>query len=90
MELGPVGITSNTVHPGAVDGPRMRQVLEGRARTSGRNIDEEIGLALANQSIKAFIDPADIAELIRFLAGPHARTISGQSFPIEADSKSTQ
>jgi len=39
--------------------------------------------------VKRFIDPADIAELVLFLAGPHARTISGQPFPIEGDSKST-
>jgi NAD(P)-dependent dehydrogenase (short-subunit alcohol dehydrogenase family) len=43
-----------------------------------------------NQSVKKFIDPADIAELVKFLAGKHARTISGQSFPIDGDSKSTQ
>ncbi|WP_225869788.1 hypothetical protein [Glaciimonas sp. PCH181] len=30
-------------------------------------------LAIANQSFKKFVDPADIAELIVFLAGPHAR-----------------
>ncbi len=31
MELGPFGITSNTIHPGAVDGPRIMSVFEGRA-----------------------------------------------------------
>ncbi len=90
MELGPLGITCNTVHPGAVEGPRIQRVLEGRAEASGRSVDEEVELALANQSIKAFVDPRDIAELVRFLAGPHARSISGQSFPIDGDSKSTQ
>jgi len=32
MELGPFGITSNTVHPGAVEGPRIMSVFEGRPR----------------------------------------------------------
>lgn len=90
MELGPLGITCNTIHPGAVEGPRIQRVLEGRAEASGRSVDEEVELALANQSIKAFVDPRDIAELVRFLAGKHARSISGQSFPIDGDSKSTQ
>jgi NAD(P)-dependent dehydrogenase (short-subunit alcohol dehydrogenase family) len=36
------------------------------------------------------VDPADIAALALFLAGAHARTISGQSFPIDGDSKSSQ
>ena len=89
MELGPCGITANTIHPGAVDGPRIQSVFEGRAKVSGRTAEEESNLALANQSVKKFIDPADIAALAVFLAGPHARTISGQMFPIDGDSKSS-
>lgn len=87
LELGPLGITANTIHPGAVDGPRIQSVFEGRAKLSGRTVEEETNLALANQSVKKFIDPADIAALTVFLAGPHARTISGQMFPIDGDSK---
>ncbi|GAA4039304.1 SDR family oxidoreductase [Arthrobacter methylotrophus] len=87
MELGPFGITSNTIHPGAVDGPRIMSVFEGRASVSGRTVQEEIDSAMANQSVKKFINPEDIAALVLFLAGPHARTISGQMFPIDADSK---
>ncbi|RJG04159.1 SDR family oxidoreductase [Noviherbaspirillum sedimenti] len=90
LELGPCGITCNTIHPGAVDGPRLGSVFEGRAKASGRTVQEEADLALNNQSIKKFVDPADIAELVRFLSGKHARTISGQAFPIDGDSKSAQ
>lgn len=90
MELGPHGITCNTIHPGAVYGARIMSVFEGRAKVSGRTVQEEIEHAMENQSVKKFIDPADIAELVKFLAGKHARTISGQSFPIDGDSKSTQ
>ncbi|MGE5386145.1 MAG: SDR family oxidoreductase [Betaproteobacteria bacterium] len=87
LELGPLGITANSIHPGAVDGPRIQSVFEGRAKISGRTVQEEIDSAMANQSVKKFIDPADIAALVLFLAGPHARTISGQMFPIDGDSK---
>lgn len=87
LELGPFGITTNTIHPGAVDGPRIQSVFEGRAQVSGRTVAEETALALANQSVKKFINPDDIAALTVFLAGPHARTISGQMFPIDGDSK---
>jgi len=89
MELGPFGITANTIHPGAVEGPRIRAVFEGRAKASGRTVKEEVDLAMANQSVKKFVDAADIAALAVFLAGPHARTISGQMFPIDGDSKSS-
>jgi NAD(P)-dependent dehydrogenase (short-subunit alcohol dehydrogenase family) len=87
MELGPLGITSNTVHPGAVEGPRLRRAFQGRAAVSGRSVEEEMESALGNQSVQQFIDPADIAALVLFLAGRHARTISGQVFPIDGDSK---
>ena len=89
LELGPFGITANSIHPGAVDGPRIQGVFEGRAKVSGRTVEDEIDMAMANQSVKKFVDPADIAALAVFLAGPHARTISGQMFPIDGDSKAS-
>ncbi len=87
LELGPFGITANSIHPGAVDGPRIRSVFEGRAKVSGRTVEAEMELAMDNQSVKKFVDPADIAALALFLAGPHGRSISGQMFPIDGDSK---
>jgi NAD(P)-dependent dehydrogenase (short-subunit alcohol dehydrogenase family) len=65
-------------------------VFEGRAKVSGHTVQEEIENTLNNQSIKKFIDPVHIAELVKFLAGKHARTISGHAFPIDRGSKSTQ
>ncbi|MET4538410.1 NAD(P)-dependent dehydrogenase (short-subunit alcohol dehydrogenase family) [Arthrobacter bambusae] len=89
MELGPAGITVNSVHPGAVAGDRFDAVLEGRAALSGRTVDEELELAMDLQSVKRLTQPEDIAALVIFLAGPHGRSISGQSIPIDGDSKST-
>ncbi|EFE72275.1 SDR family oxidoreductase [Streptomyces viridosporus] len=90
LELGSHGITANAIHPGAVQGPRIEQVMAGRAEVSGRTVEEETRLALTNQAINRFVDPADIAALALFLAGPHGRSISGQSFPIDGDSKAAQ
>lgn len=87
LELGPFGITANSIHPGAVDGPRFRDVIAGRAELSGRSMDEELEDALALQSVKSLVDPADIAALVLFLTGPHGRSISGQMLPIDGDSK---
>lgn len=86
-ELGEFGITANSIHPGAVAGPRMDNVLKGRAEVSGRTLEEERENALANQSVQDFVDASDIAELILFLAGPHGRSISGQMLNIDGDSK---
>jgi NAD(P)-dependent dehydrogenase (short-subunit alcohol dehydrogenase family) len=87
LELGPHGITANSIHPGGVEGERVRQVLRDRAQVSGRSADEETERALDNQSIRRFADAADIAALAVFLAGPHGRSISGQVLPIDGDSK---
>ena len=90
LELGPFGITANSIHPGGVEGERVRGVLRGRAEISGRSVEEETERALGNQSIRQFTEAADIAALAVFLAGPHARTISGQMLPIDGDSKAAQ
>lgn len=87
-ELGEFGIRVNAILPGAVEGPRIQQVLEGRAAASGRSVAQEEAAALANQSLKRFVDPADIAALAVFLASDAGRSISGQMLPIDGDSQS--
>jgi NAD(P)-dependent dehydrogenase (short-subunit alcohol dehydrogenase family) len=87
-ELGEFGIRVNAILPGAVEGPRIQQVLAGRASVSGRSVAEEEAAALANQSIKHFVDPADIAALAVFLASSAGRSISGQIIPVDGDSQS--
>ncbi len=69
-------------------GPRLQQVFEARAAVSGRSVAQEEAAALANQSIKRFVDPADIAALAVFLASEAGRSISGQMLPIDGDSQS--
>lgn len=87
-ELGEFGIRVNAILPGAVEGPRIQKVLEGRASVSGRSVEQEEAAALANQSIKRFVDPKDIAALAVFLASDAGRSISGQIIPVDGDSQS--
>lgn len=85
MELGEYGIRANALLPGAVAGPRMERVLEGRAAASGRSVDEERVSALRNQSLKAFTEAHEVAALALFLASDAARSISGQAISIDGD-----
>lgn len=85
LELGQYGIRANAIAPGAVAGERAERVFAGRAQLSGRSIDEEKLLGLANQSLKQLVDPADIASLAVFLASDAAKSISGQLIPIDGD-----
>jgi NAD(P)-dependent dehydrogenase (short-subunit alcohol dehydrogenase family) len=85
IELGEWGIRANAIAPGAVAGDRIRRVFAGRAQRSGHSMEEVEAEAFAQQSIKDFIDPADIAQLAVFLSSPAARSISGQVLPIDND-----
>jgi len=85
LELGEFGVRVNAIAPGAVAGERADRVFQGRAQVSGRSIDEEKRLGLANQSLKELVDPRDIAALAVYLASSAARSISGQVIPIDGD-----
>ncbi len=85
MELGEWGIRANAIAPGAVEGDRIVRVFQGRAQISGKSVEEVKADAFAAQSIKAMIDPRDIAQLAMFLASPAAKSISGQVLPIDND-----
>ena len=75
MELGEWGIRANAIAPGAVEGDRIVRVFQGRAQISGKSVEEVKADAFAAQSIKAMIDPKDIAQLAVFLASPAAKSI---------------
>ena len=85
IELGQYGIRANAILPGTVDGERIQKVFEGRAQVSGQSVEAVIQASMASQSIKALIDPRDIAALAVFLASAHGKSISGQMLPIDGD-----
>jgi len=85
MELGAWDIRANAIAPGAVAGDRIQRVFAGRAQISGLSLAEVEAEAFAAQSIKAMVDPQDIAQLAVFLASDAAKAISGQVIPIDND-----
>ena len=85
LELGAWGIRANAIAPGAVEGERIVRVFQGRAQISGKSMAEMKAEALAGQSIKAMVDPKDVAALAVFLASDAAKSISGQVIPIDND-----
>jgi NAD(P)-dependent dehydrogenase (short-subunit alcohol dehydrogenase family) len=85
MELGGYGIRANAILPGAVDGPRLQLVFEGRAKLTGQTPEDVKKGIMVNQSIQNLVDPRDVAALAVFLASDSAKSISGQILPIDAD-----
>lgn len=89
IELGEFGIRANAILPGAVDGPRLQRVFEGRAEESGKSVQEVKTEAMSIQSLQRLVDPRDIAALAVFLASDAAKSISGQMLPIDNDMQKT-
>ncbi|MFB6958200.1 SDR family oxidoreductase [Streptomyces sp. NPDC056309] len=88
--FGDVGVRVNAIAPGAVAGERIQRVLQGRADASGRSLADVTADALSIQSLKRFTDPDDIAALALFLASDSAKSITGQTIPIDGGSKAAQ
>ena len=86
IELGPFNIRANAIAPGAVEGARIHNVIQGRADAAHESFEDALKDATAIQSLKRFVDPKDIAALALFLASDAGKSISGQVLPIDNDS----
>jgi NAD(P)-dependent dehydrogenase (short-subunit alcohol dehydrogenase family) len=85
MELGPDGIRVNALLPGIVAGDRQQRVLDAKARARGISFDEMERLAFSYTSIKQYVTPDELADLVVFVASPRGRTISGQALSVCGD-----
>jgi NAD(P)-dependent dehydrogenase (short-subunit alcohol dehydrogenase family) len=95
LELGSYGITVNAVIPGLIDTAltrhedRYAQAISssGQQPTGEAGQDEETArklLASKSPLGVPWIDPADVAPVVAFLASDEARMVSGASFPVTA------
>jgi len=72
------GITATAVCPGYVRTPLVEKQIADQARAHGT--DEERVLEeviLAPHAVKELIEPAEVAEVVAFLAGPGGRAFTG-------------
>ncbi|MDX6430206.1 MAG: 3-oxoacyl-[acyl-carrier protein] reductase [Streptosporangiaceae bacterium] len=69
QELGPRGITVNTVSPGATDTDLLR----------GTNSADNLQMVVAITPLRRLGQPSDLADVVGFLAGPDGRWITGQN-----------
>jgi NAD(P)-dependent dehydrogenase (short-subunit alcohol dehydrogenase family) len=90
MELGEFGIRVNAICPGAVDADRMRRVVDLEAEASGRTMGEVRAGFTQAVSLQTFVDPADIASMIRFVCSPAGAKISGQALSVDGHTESAR
>jgi NAD(P)-dependent dehydrogenase (short-subunit alcohol dehydrogenase family) len=81
-ELGPEGIRVNAILPGIVRGERMAQVIAARAKSLGVPDSEVERTYLEKVSLRAMVEPDDVAAMALLLAAPAGRNISGQALSV--------
>lgn len=85
VELGPEGIRVNAILPGAVNGPRMDNVIADRARALGISVEEMRESYLQKISLRRMVDAEDVAHLALFLSSQLARNITGQAISVDGN-----
>jgi NAD(P)-dependent dehydrogenase (short-subunit alcohol dehydrogenase family) len=91
-EVGPQGIRVNTVSPGPVatdlwlGAGGVAQTIAGAA---GGTPDAVAAAAVAGTATGRFTEPAEVADLVLFLASPRAGNITGADFAIDGGLKTT-
>jgi NAD(P)-dependent dehydrogenase (short-subunit alcohol dehydrogenase family) len=85
IELGPLGIRANALLPGLVAGERIRRVIEAKAQQLGRSFKEQEQAMFHFTSIKEYVTPQQLADMVVFTASPRGKTISGQAISVCGD-----
>jgi SDR family mycofactocin-dependent oxidoreductase len=75
-ELGGTGVTANAVSPGSTSTP----ILDESARIYG--LDDALHFA-GQQAVGRLLDPAEIAAVLTFLAGPGSSAMTGAVVPVD-------
>ena len=82
-ELGPFGITVNSVCPGKIATVRRMALIEERATLEGRAFQEVVELEEMGVPLGYLGEPEDVANLVVFLASDKARYISGTTIQVD-------
>ncbi|KAJ7097543.1 acetoin reductase family protein [Mycena epipterygia] len=82
QELGQHGITVNAYAPGGVDTAMLGVLACGSARTSGGSPEDWMKALKERTPMGCIGDPADVANVVSFLASKESQFITGQSISV--------
>jgi 3-hydroxybutyrate dehydrogenase len=83
LEGAPYGLTANTVAPGYMYTPIVEQQLADQMRLRNRTRDEVIASMIGSQPGERFVEPAEVARVILFLASAESSGITGACVPVD-------
>lgn len=82
-ELGPYGITTNNVLPGATETERLMAIITNKSAKTGASPDHVRAEMMAEIPLRRFARPEEVAAAIAFLAGPAGGYINGINLPVD-------
>lgn len=83
LEGGPHGITCNLIAPAYVRTPLVENQIADQARTRGISPEEVVSkVMLEPAAVKRLIEPAEVADLVRYLCSDAAGAMTGSVFEI--------
>lgn len=83
LELGPAGITVNTVCPGRIDTGRLELVTRKRAEQQGRDPDRLVQEQLDEVPLRRLGRPEDVAGLVALLVSERGSFITGTAIQVD-------
>jgi 3-hydroxybutyrate dehydrogenase len=84
LETADIDITINTICPSYIRTPLVEEQIAGQAEVHGIPTESVISdIMLAPMPKRAFITAEEIAGTIRFLIGPDARNLTGQTITLD-------
>jgi 3-hydroxybutyrate dehydrogenase len=84
LEGGGKGVTSNCVNPSYVRTPLVERQIADQARVHGIPEDEVVErIMLTEAAVKRLVEPAEVADLVLWLAGDTAAMVNGASYTID-------
>jgi NAD(P)-dependent dehydrogenase (short-subunit alcohol dehydrogenase family) len=82
-ELAPYNIRVNSISPGSVDTPMLRGDIELESKRTGVPFEQVKQEREAEQALKRWADPKEIAEPIYFLASEGASFVTGSDWLVD-------
>ena len=82
-QLGPDGITVNTVHPGLIKTAYIAGVFAAEAKETGRALGDIEAAYVAETPTRRFTEMEEVATTVKFLASAAAASITGESIAVD-------
>jgi 3-oxoacyl-[acyl-carrier protein] reductase len=80
------GVNVNVIHPGATETERFYQLIEQRAKASGKSVEQLKAETTAKDGLRRLGKAEDVAALTLFLCSEKARHIQGTAIAVDGGS----